>query len=289
MISLIIPMYNSEKTIANTLQSVINQTVTFTEVIVVDNGSSDQSANIVSEICKQHPNIHLFTCQEKGVSAARNMGILQSKSPYIGFLDADDVLSKDYVEVIRASIEAHPDSEMHHFNFQQEFKNGIIKENSYFLNDKEIYRGSEFMEETLKRFSFEAKHMVWSFIFKSTFLQKYDLKFNNEMPIFEDILFLQKAWSKNKEVTIINQSLVTYKYGEKSLTNIGNFQQHLEALKKLKETLPNQDVYLKKLSSRMLRYGSFKIVWTKGNEYYIYKIEYYCQRVLKKIKGRLKQ
>lgn len=97
MFSVIIPLYNKEKYIERCLQSVINQSYKDFEIIVVDDGSTNESASIIK---KQFPdkNVNLIQQPNQGVSAARNKGIDFAKQPYIAFLDADDYWHLKYLE-----------------------------------------------------------------------------------------------------------------------------------------------------------------------------------------------
>lgn len=90
MISVIIPLYNKEKAIQNTLLSVLKQTYSDFEIIVVDDGGTDNSANIVKEISKLDNRINYFYKHNGGVSSARNYGLSKAKGEWIIFLDADD-------------------------------------------------------------------------------------------------------------------------------------------------------------------------------------------------------
>ena len=89
MFSIIIPLYNKEKYIVNTIKSVLNQSFSKFEVIVVDDGSSDNGVNAVKKI--DDSRIKIITQKNQGVSAARNNGIKNAKYEYIAFLDADDL------------------------------------------------------------------------------------------------------------------------------------------------------------------------------------------------------
>jgi len=92
MISIIIPLYNAQEYIAETLESVLSQIYANWECIIVDDGSTDNSANIVSEYTKRDSRISYFKQENGGPSKARNYGLSQAKGEYIQFLDADDVL-----------------------------------------------------------------------------------------------------------------------------------------------------------------------------------------------------
>ena len=86
-ISVIIPTYNRCDLLKRAINSVIKQTITPKEIIIVDNGSTDQTYQMVSSL---FPEISYFIEKKRGVSAARNKGILESKSKWIAFLDSDD-------------------------------------------------------------------------------------------------------------------------------------------------------------------------------------------------------
>ena len=86
-ISVIIPTYNRCDLLKRAINSVIKQTITPKEIIIVDNGSTDQTYQMVSSL---FPEINYFIEKKRGVSAARNKGILESKSKWIAFLDSDD-------------------------------------------------------------------------------------------------------------------------------------------------------------------------------------------------------
>lgn len=90
LVSIVIPCYNAEKFIAETIQSVLDQTYTCWELIIIDDGSKDSSSKIISSFLSD-PRISYFYQENTGVSKARNHGISRVKGVYVAFLDADDV------------------------------------------------------------------------------------------------------------------------------------------------------------------------------------------------------
>lgn len=97
LISIIVPMYNSSFYLKQCLDSLISQTYSNIEIIVVDGGSSDNSLHICKQNYTQIPYFFLFVC-EKGVSKQRNLGIEKSKGDFIYFMDSDDFLENDTIE-----------------------------------------------------------------------------------------------------------------------------------------------------------------------------------------------
>lgn len=97
LISIIIPCYNVANTILETLDSALNQTYPNTEIIIIDDGSSDHLDQIIQPHLLTHKNVHLYKQENKGLPAARNAGVLNSKGTYLVFLDGDDLLDKTFL------------------------------------------------------------------------------------------------------------------------------------------------------------------------------------------------
>ena len=96
MISIIIPVYNSEKTIESCVHSVENQLYKDIEIIIVNDGSTDGSESKCQELARTYKNISVITIQNSGVSNARNIGIRVAKGEFLQFVDSDDVIDKKY-------------------------------------------------------------------------------------------------------------------------------------------------------------------------------------------------
>lgn len=134
MFSIIIPLFNKEKYIYKTLLSVINQSFPYFEVIVVNDGSTDNSLKIVQEF--KDKRIRVFSIQNGGVSRARNFGISKSKFEYISFLDADDLWEINYLETIKDLINNYPEADVFATNYKvlsenktnnyKKYKTGLI-------------------------------------------------------------------------------------------------------------------------------------------------------------------
>lgn len=106
MISVVIPLYNKEKSIGSTIRCVLNQTYTDFEIVVVDDGSTDNSANVVREF--EDKRVRLICKENGGVSSARNEGILAARGEYISFLDGDDFWEPEYLETLNRLILDYP-------------------------------------------------------------------------------------------------------------------------------------------------------------------------------------
>ena len=109
-ISVVIPLYNKKDSILRALESIYNQTIQPSEIIVVNDGSTDGSELLVEEL--HHPLIRLIQQQNAGVSAARNKGIEVAKGDWIAFLDADDFWDSDFLETIRILYNKYSDAKV---------------------------------------------------------------------------------------------------------------------------------------------------------------------------------
>lgn len=126
MFSVVIPLYNKESAIKNTIDSVIAQTFPSFEIIVVDDGSTDNSVSVLTAI--KDPRIKVLSKKNSGVSVARNFGITAANYQYVALLDADDVWDPDYLLEQKKMIEDFPEAAMWGINFAEMDNGKLIRE-----------------------------------------------------------------------------------------------------------------------------------------------------------------
>lgn len=100
LVSIIIPAYNAAPFIGRAVRSALEQTHHPVEVLVIDDGSTDDTASQVEALCKIHPEVRLISTPNHGVSHARNVGLAESRGDYLAFLDADDILLPQGIEIL---------------------------------------------------------------------------------------------------------------------------------------------------------------------------------------------
>ena len=125
MISIVIPLYNKEKQIRTTLKSVLAQTFSDYETIIVNDGSTDRSAEEVTKV--QDPRIRLIHQENAGVSAARNRGIEDARGEYIAFLDADDRWKPEYLQTQYELTQLYPECSVFACNYEFVDAQGQVK------------------------------------------------------------------------------------------------------------------------------------------------------------------
>ncbi|UWM80245.1 MULTISPECIES: glycosyltransferase family 2 protein [Rhizobium] len=109
-VAVVIPAYNAGEYLAQTLQSVVDQTHKALEIIIVDDGSTDETPSICRRFAASDSRIRILSTENRGVAAARNTGIQASKSDFIAFLDADDLWHSTYIQRMLSALQPLPDA-----------------------------------------------------------------------------------------------------------------------------------------------------------------------------------
>ena len=130
MISVVIPLYNKAHTIVNTLTTVMNQTYRNFEVIIVNDGSTDNGVDVIKSNFND-PRIRIINQENAGVSAARNRGVKEAKGDWIAFLDGDDEWMPQYLETMTNALNQHPQANLIGCaSYYKDFKTGKVSANA---------------------------------------------------------------------------------------------------------------------------------------------------------------
>ena len=202
-VTLIIPVYNSEKYIGRCLDSILEQTYTNFEIMVVNDGSKDKSQEVINKYKEKYPDKIISIEQEnKGVAVTRNESIKRANSEYIMFIDNDDYLDKDYIETFMRVIEEG--------NYDAVFS-------GYRRPDE---NGKIVRKLGLKETEW-CKYMImtpWAKVFKRRFLIDNNIEFLNTN-IGEDIYFNLKAVLLSKKIKVIEYIGYNWFFNTKSVSN----------------------------------------------------------------------
>lgn len=192
LLSIIIPCYNSERFIAKTLDMLINQGLQSCEVIVVNDGSTDKTAEIVSEYTRNYSNIHLINKCNEGVSVARNTGITAANGQYIYFLDSDDTLTSETLSFFKTTIKQYQNTDMFAFGYESHKGGKILKKYIYKKYNKKDFSAQEIQKAFLSK---QICIHICSSLYKKSFLIGNKLQFTPGIHIGEDIEFILKSLS----------------------------------------------------------------------------------------------
>lgn len=221
--SVIVPVYNTEKYLRECIDAVINQTYKNFELILVDDGSTDKSGEICDEYAEKYDFVKVIHQKNNGVSAARNAGIDAAQNEWISFVDSDDWIDPDMLEIISEHIEKE-ETDLYSFNMNEvdEYgKNGVAR---IFSTENKV---TEFKDEKDKFNYFfsvvvpgKVGNTVWERIFRKKIITDNNLKFISRESVYaEDILFVFQYMLFTEKVGAVNKVLYNHRVRNNSLTN----------------------------------------------------------------------
>jgi len=211
-VSVIIPVYNVENYLRKCLNSLVNQTLKDIEIIVVNDGTLDNSQEIIDEYVKKYPKKVVSIIQENGgQGAARNTGLLHAKGEYIGYVDSDDYVEENmYEELYKKAKEEDSDIVI--------CGNNVVKENYEFLSKEDVDK--EFLL---------GKMAVWNKIYKKNIIVDNKIQFRSKV-WYEDLDFTMKVYFSSKKISYVDKPLYNYLLREGSTMNNNNIKRNLELI-----------------------------------------------------------
>ncbi len=213
LVSVIVPVYNASAFIVQCIDNILHQTYKNIEIIIVDDGSTDNSA----EIAQRYP-VKLLRQKNSGVSVARNAAIEIAQGEYLHFMDVDDVINLEfYQKLVSAISETGIDIACSGMINQRE------KNQTHFFKKLKVYTT---VADKLKVTYVGRIGYVWRYLFRTEFLKKSNIRFE-EGRIVEDLMFSLTAVFFANGLVVVPGALYTYIYREGSqLTLVGKEQQN---------------------------------------------------------------
>lgn len=209
-VSVILPFYQAESTLDDTIHSVVSQTFQDWQLILVDDGSTDEGPRIAKSWVEKDARILYFRQDNKGRSAARNAGMDLSQGKWISFLDADDCLLEDGLASLYCFADLGYDAI---FGHDQD-----LTEQNYYTADYLAYEllpalfdREAFIVTNRKQFPKEFPiNAVWGKLYSRTIIEKYNLRFEDGIKFAEDVLFNLDVLSVASRLCIVNKTVVMY-------------------------------------------------------------------------------
>ena len=309
MISIIVPVYNGEKYLSRTIESLINQTYNNLEIILINDGSTDNSLSICNKYSKIDNRIKVFDKINGGVSSARNYGINHANGEYIFFIDADDTVSLNAIEIMVCNLNS----------------DDLIGINAKIISnsEKDLVYSSLLYEKNIfikNMFSGCIKGFCWGYLFKTDVCKK--ILFNENISYCEDLLFLYYyvKCSGIKNIRFVPSVFYNYYVNDDGITcSNSNYLKKVDSIcssiKKINELSDNEYyidlnnllIYLLeyemkkckkisdykyitdnypiiKYSGKNVRYIIFSILYIK-KDLFLLKIYYLFRNVIKFMKG----
>lgn len=217
MFSIIIPCYNIEEYIASTIKSVLNQSYQNWELILVNDGSKDNTLNIIKEFKKKEKRITVINQNNKGVSSARNIGLKKAEGEFIFFLDGDDFIRPDLLFKANKIFNENPDVDIFSFGFNiVNKKNQVIKSYTYDDKDGHIFSSNDFMNLYLTK---KIRQTMCSFIVKKEVLDKNKIYFSKNISYGEDQEVQLKSVFHSNKIFYSSKPFFEYLQRENSAVN----------------------------------------------------------------------
>ena len=216
-VSVIIPVYNSEKLLNQCIDSICNQTLKDIEIICIDDGSTDNSPKILKEYEKKDSRIIALSQKNSGAGVARNKGIDIANGEYIAFVDSDDWIEDNALEKLYNNIKNN-DSDMVLFNSIEHKPNKEFRKRIYLKKDDSIdYNNYTFDYHKYRNFVMNGFLVIWSKFYKKSFIKDNNIKFYSH-EIFNDIQFHIQSMLLAKKISYLPEILYHYRrMGQNSL------------------------------------------------------------------------
>ena len=289
LVSVIIPVYNVENYIVECLESVIHQTYKNLQIIVIDDGSTDSSGVISDQYSNLDTRIYVVHQKNSGLSVARNKGIRLASAEYILFVDGDDRISPNTVEIAMSQIEKN-DSDICFFNYQLFFGNNFKEDPSLErreIVDESVVKPQKCIELLLQHKFVEA---VWNGIYKRETLEHVDFPVGK---ISEDLYWKFKVILAANKILMIPDCLYYYRGRAQSIMHSPFSWKRFDELEgryyranEISKMIPDLKTlaYSDFLSESMLFYTKIKINF-KGDqkEKAIKKVEDYVEKMRLKL------
>lgn len=222
--SIIIPIYNSEKYISRCIKSVQKQTEQDWELILINDGSSDNSESICTSFQAQDTRIKYFYQKNSGVSAARNNGLLNAQGEWITFIDSDDWIESNHLETFNKQIENNVDLCINSFIADLSYGSRYFNYIDYCSFNKTD--SIKLFFTTLRAHS----QFIWIKAFKRSIIKKYNISFNEQINLGEDNIFILDYISHINSLS--SSSIATYHYDqiEENISSLGRRKRSIKDL-----------------------------------------------------------
>lgn len=247
LVSIIVPVYNTELYIKECLDRLVNQTYKNIEVILVDDGSTDNSPKICDEYSEKDSRFKVFHRKNHGPASSRNFGFTKTTGKYIMFCDSDDTYDLDMVKAMVSTIKKYKTDVVRcTFNSVEQYEDiSDISDKKYNTHDIDI----------LSRFITSYKHLIG---FTTVYIIDRDhmVKLHDKITYMEDLYFVIKLLLNSNSISFVDKKLYTYRYNPTSITKtstkaISNIESGLFCFSEIEKLLKEKELFTDELKIRM--------------------------------------
>lgn len=213
MISIVIPVYNAAKYLPDMLKSIIHQSYKEFEIILVNDGSTDDSSAVCNEYANQYDYITVYDRKNQGASASRNFGAEKASGEFIWFMDSDDILEEDALsQAIVAQKRYNADIVIGGMNFCFEEENKIIPKR---IKQDFVLNGSDFKSYYNELFASNYISSLCNKLIRRSIIVENHIKMNEFLCMYEDYVFCMDTLLRCKTVVCLSKVFYNYKIASK--------------------------------------------------------------------------
>ncbi len=263
MVTIVVPIFDMKTYLPRCMDSLLGQTYQQTEIILVDDGSTDGSASLCEEYSQKYPSVKVIHKQNGGLSSARNAGIESAAGEYITFPDPDDWTEKAYIESFMA-LENKYEPDMVCIGHYIDFEN-----DAYSANPDALFRlmtGGEAMRALILSPAMEG--FAWNKLYKMDIIQKYHLRFSDSMGTTEDLAFAYQYLKHASKVCFAPDKRMYHYCQRTGSATIAPFSQRQMQSMSIYELMIREstDEELKEAAKIRLCDAALNLLWSARNQ-----------------------
>ena len=211
-LTIVIPVYNAEKFLEKCLESILKQRTDNFKILLINDGSKDSSPSICENHAKKYNFIKVIHQENKGVSSARNLGLSNVDTDFLFFMDADDMLTDNAVEIIQKTIDSNPKISLFTFEYFT-----IDNDDQFLFETPSITEGNYSRKDFITTYYPVVKtlpYAPWRHVFNTNFLKENNLQFDSNIIAGEDAYFYIQTSKLAKNIFYSNEKIIQYRLGQ---------------------------------------------------------------------------
>ena len=211
LVSILIPVYNGEEYLEETVSSILNQSYKEFELIIINDGSSDNTKVICDNLEKFDKRIRIIHKENTGVSHTRNVALDNARGKYIAFIDSDDSVHKDYLKILVNSMEnSNGQLAVCGFKERKVSSNGEIEDLSRVFCPKEIIAMEDMKDLIMDFVNSGLLNPLWNKLYSREIIEKNNIRFKEEVETGEDFIFNLQYFRKINNICFSKKELYYY-------------------------------------------------------------------------------
>lgn len=257
-VSVVVPVYNTEAYVEEAVRSIMNQTLKNIEIIIIDDGSTDNSLSVIKKLAFEDNRIRFHSQTNQGLSNTRNFGIETASGEFIYFMDSDDILAPGAFEICyQLCVDEDLDFvffDAESFSEDTDISLGFDYQRTHLFEERKVYSGKEMLERMLDENKYRASACL-NFI-RRDFIEQYKLNFYPGI-IHEDELFTSELYLYGKRVSCVHQAFYCRRLRRDSIMvnkfTCRNMEGYLTVVQQLK-LISQKDTDLKMIIDKLIAY-----------------------------------